>query len=191
MALNHFLGNWRGEGPVPKERVFAHRKRNFKDGVTTINFQFAFQNKDGEWVPTPPCEIEYGCYSECVNDGILRYLAENHRNNLSEVVFRLVESEAGREQSDSRDWRTMDFRTRNRNKDIQSRYYIFYRTYGQRNIKTLGQFRKKSQKIAVARFLTRDAIVFALLNNNYHTEKKIGISFIAIRFKKRNSYYLY
>jgi hypothetical protein len=126
LAIYHYLGNWHGEGPVPENRCFAHRKRIVKDGVVFQNFTFAFKDKVGEWVPLPPCDNFYECKSECIDDGILRYLADQHRQKLSEVVFGYVESEAGREQSNLRDFAFDRTGKRKSNLDIRCQYYIFY-----------------------------------------------------------------
>jgi hypothetical protein len=164
--LNQYLGASVDEGPIPWKRILGKIRAQVVDNKRRITHQFGFYKKNGEYIEPPSTGNLFECVSDCINDGILRYLAENNRPLLAKKVFQMVESEAASEQSESRDWEGCQSNKRSgKTSDIRCRYYILYRSWHENKF-------KQPQKIAIVRFLARDAVVLAILNDKYLTEEK-------------------
>ena len=170
VPLNNLLGAAIHENPLPWKNIFGHRKKTVEDGVVKQNFVFAFQKHNEDWVPVSETNNKYDCPSACINDGIIRFLAVHNSKLLSKVVFSLIESQAGRQQSETRDYNEETYGGKKPKSDLRSRYYILYRHWPKK-IKTKHKHRI-NERIAVVRFLTRDTVVLVLLNGRYTTEKK-------------------
>jgi hypothetical protein len=162
LSLNNLLGDAIGDGPLSWKNIIAEQKRESPKKGMNANFVFQIKNKKNEILETPECTSTHHSAIDCKLDGILRYVAWKDRALLSKRVFRLIESPGGKAQHGSRDLGDNEFERRKALPDICKGYYVLHHV----------KRGDHTRKIAIVTYLTRDALLLALFNNNYYTEKK-------------------
>lgn len=162
LSLNSLLGFAIGGRPLKVENLIATM---CSKGEIGRKYHFSFKDHEGRLIDTEPTDLVYDSMFACKADGVLRYTAKYHREVLSKGIFRLVESPAGKEQCLGRYLEEDQYKNGKRKPDIG--FYVFYHIEDSKKARAKG----RERILAVAKYVNRDTLVFAIYNENYQTNK--------------------
>ena len=166
LPINDLLGEAIDGKPLKWKAILAHRKISKKVDGGQVNYKFAFKRRDGNVHVPEMGDTVYESAIECRLDGAIRYVATFNRSVLSKYVFRIVESDIGRKQCESREWTDHENGiggTRSRKKLDDHYFVIFHTRQGHP---------KETRKIGVVCYLSKDQLLLAPFFQTYYTQQK-------------------